>query len=398
MLRRKILIISIFLAITILVHGCVFSQQSPPESSPNIVSPLPAKTNSYEPYTAATSAPITASSSLSVPKGPSTTVPSSPSVTTSDSLLLGPGPAPPSAGISFGNENRPLNGATNISVTQIITWNPVQNATGYDFKLALDSGFRKLIEDKNNIQYPLYSPPMRFEYNTTYYWEVRAHNATMIGDWYLSSFTTVSKPTFTPPKDYLSEKTWYPPAPATVIYTATYIPLSSCSSLVQAAVKKKNLPENQIHSFWEQDTLIDTGESVSVVGIYYGRLHGDVYDEYVGAFVNGQDILIDLPEGVEIADQLFAHPPLINTFNQFEGSAYNRYSVGYQTVAFRFGFYGWIYKITAMNFTFVKLNDARDRVINQHYEMSGEIFVYFDSKNNTYWDYSGLNVSLKSVD
>ena len=184
MLKKLILAISL-VALTILSYSCKSS--SVPVITPTIntlVSTTPAILNSTP-------------SMLPTPI---------PSVTTNETLPvsteLDPPVLPPGV-IGTEPAHGPADGATDISLTPVIIWVPIRGATGYDFKIATDSGFTQLVDSKTNINTNVYSPTTALKPNTIYYWEVRARNTTAVGNWFVKSFTTAQTTLPTTPSQAL---------------------------------------------------------------------------------------------------------------------------------------------------------------------------------------------------
>ena len=76
-------------------------------------------------------------------------------------------------------------------------WSTCAGATGYELQLALDESFHTLIIDKtgdkaciNNV----WSCDRPLQYDTTYYWRVRAMSGSRSGDWAIGLFTTENAP------------------------------------------------------------------------------------------------------------------------------------------------------------------------------------------------------------
>ncbi|MBK0401900.1 T9SS type A sorting domain-containing protein [Adhaeribacter sp. BT258] len=88
----------------------------------------------------------------------------------------------------------PLNNATNISLATTVSWNATTDARSYQFQIATDSNFQAPVYDINNIT-ALSVSVSGLEYNTQYYWRVRAVNAAGASNWStVWNFTTVPQP------------------------------------------------------------------------------------------------------------------------------------------------------------------------------------------------------------
>jgi hypothetical protein len=83
----------------------------------------------------------------------------------------------------------PSNGAVGVGLNTPFTWGPVPNATSYEFKISTDPSFATTVDSATGLTSTAYTPK-GLKAGTTYYWEVRALNGTVAGDWVVSAFTT----------------------------------------------------------------------------------------------------------------------------------------------------------------------------------------------------------------
>jgi len=95
------------------------------------------------------------------------------------------------AGLATEGRIFPSNGATGVGLNTPFTWGPVTNATSYDFKIGTDPSFATVVDKADGLTSTAYTPK-GLKVGTTYYWEVRAVNGTVAGDWVVSAFTTGS--------------------------------------------------------------------------------------------------------------------------------------------------------------------------------------------------------------
>jgi|WetSurMetagenome_2_1015567.scaffolds.fasta_scaffold68290_2 hypothetical protein len=84
----------------------------------------------------------------------------------------------------------PRNGAKGVSLLPMISWYPIPGATGYDFQLATDQNFTRIVDAKNNIKNTFYVPTSELMANTIYYWEIRGLKDTTATEWFTGSFMT----------------------------------------------------------------------------------------------------------------------------------------------------------------------------------------------------------------
>ena len=87
---------------------------------------------------------------------------------------------------------RPVNSSTGQSVTPLFTWNPVSDASNYDFQLSTTANFSNIILTQNNLTTTsAFVPTTTPLSNTaTYYWRVLAKNTCTNTAYTTGSFTT----------------------------------------------------------------------------------------------------------------------------------------------------------------------------------------------------------------
>ena len=85
----------------------------------------------------------------------------------------------------------PVDGASDVSLSEDLTWNVDSNAVSYDVQVATDSEFSNLIASENVTTTSFTVPGLNQV--TTYYWRVKGVNSCGEGDFSnVFSFTTVS--------------------------------------------------------------------------------------------------------------------------------------------------------------------------------------------------------------
>jgi hypothetical protein len=93
----------------------------------------------------------------------------------------------------------PSLGSTGVDVNPTFSWPTITGSLGYEFVLAEDLGNKTdhfaIIDYSATTDVPAITAKETLKYSTTYYWEVRAYNATTKGPWAVSFFTTMAKPT-----------------------------------------------------------------------------------------------------------------------------------------------------------------------------------------------------------
>jgi hypothetical protein len=83
----------------------------------------------------------------------------------------------------------------NDSLTPLLTWNPVNNATAYGLQISVDPNFSTTIINTSGIPITQYQVgPGVLSYGTTYFWKVNASNGLGTGPWSLTCFFTTENP------------------------------------------------------------------------------------------------------------------------------------------------------------------------------------------------------------
>jgi len=91
----------------------------------------------------------------------------------------------------------PICGAEDISLTPNFSWSEVPGATGYEFVLSRDSQFSNVVvalTGANALSTTVWACTQDLEYNTSYFWRVRAISATSQSRWGVGVFTTEAAP------------------------------------------------------------------------------------------------------------------------------------------------------------------------------------------------------------
>ena len=87
----------------------------------------------------------------------------------------------------------PPNGAFNLPVQPVFTWEPAAQAATYDIQIATDPAFNNIVSQATGLAAPTFTPPFPLTPNTTHYWRVRAVNGCGIGAYStVFSFTTTA--------------------------------------------------------------------------------------------------------------------------------------------------------------------------------------------------------------
>jgi hypothetical protein len=111
----------------------------------------------------------------------------------------------------------PLNGATNVSLTPTFCWESADWATGYDFTLSDNYFITEPIVSQQVLE-EVYALEAALDYDTTYYWKVRAYSASGHSHWSDGGvFTTMSEALPPPPAPT-------PPAPAPAPQVTVQVP------------------------------------------------------------------------------------------------------------------------------------------------------------------------------
>jgi len=110
----------------------------------------------------------------------------------------------------------PASGAMDVSITPTLVWTAVRNATQYQISVATDAAFQNILFSRNAIT-PEFAitEDLALDYNTVYYWRVRASAPPEVGsDYVFGIFTTEQAPTTTQPPFTITQ-----PAPTTITIT-----------------------------------------------------------------------------------------------------------------------------------------------------------------------------------
>ncbi|MEJ5244805.1 MAG: T9SS type A sorting domain-containing protein [Bacteroidota bacterium] len=92
----------------------------------------------------------------------------------------------------------PANNATNVSINPTLQWQSVATATGYEVQVSTSNTFTTTVFSGTTAN--LYHTLSGLNYNTTYYWRVRALRGTEQGPWSaVWSFTTIQQQTTAAP-------------------------------------------------------------------------------------------------------------------------------------------------------------------------------------------------------
>jgi hypothetical protein len=100
---------------------------------------------------------------------------------------------------------QPYPGAKNVSIRPIFAWNQADRATGYEFVLSKDSQFSDVVvalTGADALSTTVWACSQDLEYNTTYFWRVRAISATSQSRWGVGVFTTGAAPETPPQPSY----------------------------------------------------------------------------------------------------------------------------------------------------------------------------------------------------
>jgi photosystem II stability/assembly factor-like uncharacterized protein len=91
----------------------------------------------------------------------------------------------------------PLPGANEVSIRPAFSWSSSIEATGYEFVLALDSGFTEAVaifSGADALSSTAWNCNIDLEYSTSYFWKVRAVSEDSYSEWGINSFTTEAAP------------------------------------------------------------------------------------------------------------------------------------------------------------------------------------------------------------
>ncbi len=117
-------------------------------------------------------------------------------------------------------------GGQNVIITPNFSWQPVEEATGYEVELAPTETFTAgVIKGKTTVN--AWACTATLDYATTYYWRVRAEKDGIYSDWSTCLFTTMEKPVPpTPPVEVVTPPAQPAPVvqiPAAEMITPTWI-------------------------------------------------------------------------------------------------------------------------------------------------------------------------------
>lgn len=88
----------------------------------------------------------------------------------------------------------PVNGKLNQFIDVTFTWEPVQDATGYNFRLASDAGFTNIVATGNNLGSTSFNVTNLFK-DRKYYWQVQTIGLQGVSNWSNAfNFTTIKPP------------------------------------------------------------------------------------------------------------------------------------------------------------------------------------------------------------
>ncbi len=108
---------------------------------------------------------------------------------------------------------------TDVSLSPSFRWGENPEAGAYDFLLARDAEFANIVVSKtglNSLPTTTYKCERELNYDTTYYWRVRAINYDGAGEWVHGAFTTIPGP---------GSPVTAPPLPAIIAAPPEIIPL-----------------------------------------------------------------------------------------------------------------------------------------------------------------------------
>ncbi|TVR28200.1 MAG: T9SS C-terminal target domain-containing protein [Balneolaceae bacterium] len=88
----------------------------------------------------------------------------------------------------------PEDGATDVSVDPVLSWDQQAQCTGYRVQVSTNADFTSTVVDQSDVEQTQYEAS-GLSYETTYFWRVRASNEAGDGEWSaVWSFTTLDEP------------------------------------------------------------------------------------------------------------------------------------------------------------------------------------------------------------
>jgi hypothetical protein len=111
----------------------------------------------------------------------------------------------------------PLCGTTGVKLTPVFNWNASYGATGYEFVLSANPDYSSPIVSKTLTQ-TTFGLTEELDYNTQYYWKVRAVKDGVYSQWGEAVFQTMHEPEEPPPPVEIVQQA-PPPTPAPVVPT-----------------------------------------------------------------------------------------------------------------------------------------------------------------------------------
>jgi hypothetical protein len=128
----------------------------------------------------------------------------------------------------------PAPSATGVWVRPAFTWDSVAGVSGYEFLLARDGEFTDVVvalTGADALQTTAWECDRDLDYETTYFWKVRAIGATSYGEWVTGVFTTEAAPTALPPSQS-SSPPLSEPTPSVPFYLLIIIGLGATLVIV----------------------------------------------------------------------------------------------------------------------------------------------------------------------
>ena len=132
----------------------------------------------------------------------------------------------------------PSPGAIDVPIKPVFTWNSVAGAIGYEFVLARDSEFTEVVVamvGADALPATAWGCDRDLDYETTYFWKVRAISVDSYGEWVSSVFTTEAalSPSASHFSSPLPEQTQLPqPTPSVPFYLLIIIGLGTTLVIV----------------------------------------------------------------------------------------------------------------------------------------------------------------------